>query len=104
MATGEKTFRDEEDIQFPVITIAVSLDDLNEPFHVDLGSIPPFVAMSVLEKVINILKITVPAPKVTFKGITLVEPSGPGNMNFEDFLQSFIDGEEDETGDDETNP
>lgn len=103
MSISEKPFEDDGDIQFPVITIAVSLDDLNEPVHVDLGSIPPFVAMAVLEKVLSVLKFSIPAPKVTFKGNVLVEPFSPENINFEEFFGSFIDDDEDTQDDGEDN-
>jgi hypothetical protein len=87
-------FQDDGDISFPVITISVSTDDLSEPIHVDLGSIPPFIASAVLEKVISALKVTLPEPKVTFKGETLIAP--PMSM-IDDFFQEFLrDDDEDE--------
>lgn len=79
-------FQDDGDIQFPVITISVSHDDLDEPIHVDLGSIPPFVASAVLEKVASILKAATPAPKITFKGNVLVEPFNANSMTMIDNL------------------
>lgn len=102
MTITNQNFDDDGDIQFPVITIAVSLDDINEPLHVDLGSISPFLAVTVLEKVISVLKIAVPAPKVTFKGNILVEPFNAETINFEEFLESFIDDDDDDSGDGQT--
>lgn len=85
-------FQDDGDISFPVITISVSADDFNEPIHVDLGSVPPFIASAVLEKVISALKITVPEPKITFKGETLLAPS---ITIIDDLFQDFLDDEDD---------
>lgn len=85
----------DDDIQFPVITISVAHDDLDEPIHVDLGSIPPFVAASVLEKVASILKTAVPAPKITFKGNVLVEPFNTNSVTMIDNLfDAFLEEEE----------
>jgi hypothetical protein len=92
-------FRDEEDFKFPVITISVSTDDLNEPIHVDLGSVPPFIASAVLEKVINVLKMAVPAPKITFRGNVLVEPFNPATIDFASFIDDILD-DDDDKGDD----
>jgi len=94
-------FREEDDFNFPVITISVSTDDLNEPIHVDLGSVPPFVASAVLEKVINVLKMAVPAPKITFKGSILVEPFSPGTVDFASLIEDIFD---DDDVDGEENP
>lgn len=91
---------DDGDIQFPVITISVSHDDLDEPIHVDLGSIPPFVAAAVLEKVASILKTAVPAPKITFKGNVLVEPFNAGSIAIiEDLFDAFNEDQEDDEED-----
>ena len=97
MSINDAAFQDDGDLNFPVITISVSHDDLNEPIHVDLGSIPPFIAASVLEKVATVLKMSVPAPRITFKGIVLVEPIDPSMMNLDAFLDMFgdDDGESD---------
>lgn len=89
-------FSDEEDFKFPVITISVATDDLNEPIHVDLGSVPPFIASAVLEKVINAIKIAVPAPKITFKGNVLVEPFNPMTIDFATFIDEIFDDDNDE--------
>jgi hypothetical protein len=98
-ASIDDGFRDEEDFKFPVITISVSTDDLNEPIHVDLGSVPPFVASAVLEKVTNVLKMAVPVPKITFKGNVLVEPINPSTIDFASFIEEILD-EDDDNGDD----
>ena len=85
------------DISFPMITISVSYDDLNEPIHVDLGSVPPFIAVSVMEKVLEMLKTIVIGPKITFQGITLAEPVFSSEIGFQQFLNQF-DIDEDEEG------
>lgn len=90
---------DDEDIQFPVITISVSHDDLEEPIHVDLGSIPPFVAAAVLEKVASVLKTAVPAPKITFKGNVLVEPFNAGSIAIIDDLFDVFNEDQDDDED-----
>lgn len=96
--TNNPSFEDDGDLTFPVITISVAHDDLNEPVHVDLGSIPPFVAAAVLEKVATVLKMAVPAPKITFKGNVLVEPFNPESINLDAFLDAFMDDDDDEEG------
>jgi len=95
-------FQDDSDIQFPVITISVSHDDLDEPIHVDLGSIPPFVAAAVLDKVASILKAATPAPKISFKGNVLVEPFNTNSVTMIDNLfDVFLDEDDkDEEEDD----
>lgn len=98
MSINDVSFQDDGDLNFPVITISVSQDDLSEPIHVDLGSIPPFIASAVLEKVSAVLKMAVPAPRITFKGNVLVEPFDPQTMNLDDFLDMFTDPDEDEGG------
>jgi hypothetical protein len=82
-------------IRFPMITISVSYDDLNEPIHVDLGSVPPFVAVSVIEKVLDVMKQLVIGPKITFQGITLAEPIFEHEIGFQEFLTQ-LESEEDE--------
>lgn len=100
MTNEMSQFQDDGDIKFPVITISVSHDDLDEPIHVDLGSIPPFVAAAVLEKVVSMLKMAVPVPKIMFKGNVLIEPFNQNSITvidelFNDFLEN---GEDDEEG------
>jgi hypothetical protein len=91
------SLENEMDIRFPMITISVSYDDLNEPIHVDLGSVPPFVAVSVMEKVLEMLKPIVIGPKITFQGITLSEPTFASEIGLQQFLNQF-DTDEDEEG------
>ena len=91
------SLENEMDISFPMITISVSYDDLNEPIHVDLGSVPPFIAVSVMEKVLEMLKTIVIGPKITFQGITLAEPVFSSEIGFQQFLNQF-DIDEDEEG------
>jgi hypothetical protein len=98
-STPNPGFQDDGDLRFSVITISVSGDDLNEPIHVDLGSVPPFIAVSVLEKVISSLKIAVPAPKITFKGSILMEPINYQEIDFDSFIETIFDDDEDEKGD-----
>jgi hypothetical protein len=96
MSNNNESFQDDGDIVFPVITISVAADDLNEPIHVDLGSIPPFIASSVLEKVSEVLKMAVPVPRITFKGDVLVEPYDPQSINLDAFLEMFSDDDGEE--------
>jgi hypothetical protein len=91
------SLENEMDISFPMITISVSYDDLNEPIHVDLGSVPPFIAVSVMEKVLEMLKPIVIGPKITFQGVTLAEPIFSSEIGFQQFLNQF-DIDEDEEG------
>ena len=98
MSNDANSLESEMDIRFPMITISVSYDDLNEPIHVDLGSVPPFVAVSVMEKVLEMLKPLVIGPKITFQGITLAEPIFSSEIGFQQFLSQF-----DTDGDDEEN-
>lgn len=90
MSHDEKNFS----LEFPVITISVSYDDLNEPVHVDLGSIPPFIAASILEKVVSVLKLNAPMPKITFNGDIIAGPFSPGGIDFESFFIEDDDQEE----------
>jgi hypothetical protein len=55
------------------------------------------VASSVLEKVVSILKMAVPAPKVTFKGMVIAEPFIPTVIDFDSFVEDLFN----EDGDDE---
>lgn len=97
MSDSANSLENEMDIRFPMITISVSYDDLNEPIHVDLGSVPPFVAVSVMEKVLEILKSLVIGPKITFQGITLAEPIFSSEIGLHQFLSQF-DGDDEENG------
>lgn len=93
---AENSFEDDGDIRFPVITISIFNEDLREPIHVDLGSVPPFVAVAVLEKVINELKMAAPAAKITFKGIVLSESFGHSVETIDALYEAFLDEEDDE--------
>lgn len=88
----------DEGMDFPVITISVQYEDINEPVHVDLGSIPPFVAAAILEKVASSLKVMVSSPTITFKGAVLSDSSDPYLTSFLDMLENFMD---DDGGDEE---
>lgn len=90
----------DDDFQFPVITISVQHDDLDEPIHVDLGSIPPFVAAAILEKVASMLKTALPAPKITFRGNVLIEPFNAGSIAIiDDLFDVFNEDQEDDEED-----
>lgn len=90
----DNTFEDDGDIKFPVITISVSHEDLREPIHVDLGSVPPLVAAVVLEKVALELKMTVPPPKITFKGVVLTEPFHGSVESIDALFETFLNDDE----------
>jgi hypothetical protein len=96
---GRDSLENEMNLRFPMITIAVSYEDLSEPIHVDLGSVPPFVAASVLEKVLEVMKQLVIGPKITFQGMTLAEPIFEREVGIQDFFDQFEDNEEDQDGD-----
>ena len=96
MSDEVNSLENEMGFRFPMITISVSYDDLNEPIHVDLGSVPPFMAVSVMEKVLEMLKPLVIGPKITFQGITLAEPIFSSEIGFQQFLNQFDTDEEDD--------
>ena len=96
MSGEANSLENEMGFRFPMITISVSYDDLNEPIHVDLGSVPPFMAVSVMEKVLEMLKPLVIGPKITFQGITLAEPIFSSEIGFQQFLNQFDTDEEDD--------
>lgn len=85
-------------LKFPVITISISYDDINEPIHVDLGSIPPFVAFSVFQQILDSMREAVVTPKITFAGDTLVDAIPLEDLsNFDlEFDDDYEDEEEDE--------
>ena len=95
----DSKFENDDDMDFPVITISVSNEDLREPIHVDLGSIPPFIAAAVLEKIVEELKMITPSPKITFQGAILSGPLDISEGNIDAFFQTFIeeDGDDEET-------
>lgn len=84
-----------ENDSFPVITISLSYDDPKEPIHVDLGSVPPFVAAAIFEQVIDIMEDLKVGPKVTFGGKVLIEAEGL----YGDLELTFGDDEDDEEDD-----
>jgi hypothetical protein len=94
MTSSTITFDDDGDLKFPVITISVSQDDLEEPVHVDLGSIPPFLAAAIFEKVALALRAAVPGPKITFKGYVVSQPFNTKEVDINSFF--FDDGDDDE--------
>lgn len=98
MDSGEPFFQ-ENDLKFPVITVSISYDDINEPIRVDLGSVPPFIACAVLEKVISVLRAVSPGPTVAFRGGLITDARRPNDITWEQFFQAFIDddGDEDES-------
>jgi hypothetical protein len=97
MSENGDSLENQMNLRFPMITISVSFDDVNEPIHVDLGSVPPFVAVSVLEKVLQVMKMLVVGPKVTFQGMVLAEPIIQDEVRFEDFFGLFEDGDDDQS-------
>lgn len=92
----DSKFENDDDMDFPVITISVSNEDLREPIHVDLGSIPPFVAVAVLEKIVEELKMITPSPKITFQGAILSGPVDILQGDIDAILETFIEGDEDD--------
>jgi hypothetical protein len=91
----EDELKNDMGMKFPVITISLSYDDVNEPIHVDLGSVPPFVACSVLESVLSVMKDLSVGPIITFGGEILAEPD-----DYETFID-FDDFEDDDEEDDD---
>lgn len=96
---GTDDLNDEMGMNFPVITISVSYDDMNEPIHVDLGSIPPFVAVSVFQQVLETMKDLIVGPKITFGGNVIADPSDDF-FDLDDFAD-IDDLEEDDEEDDD---
>lgn len=98
MSENRDPLESEMNLRFPMITISVSYDDVNEPIHVDLGSVPPFVAASVLEKVLKVIKLCIVGPKVSFNGTVIAEPIPVGDVRIEDLFWDFEEGENGEQG------
>lgn len=96
MSLIDSGFNNDDDMDFPVITISVSNDDLKEPIHVDLGSIPPFVAAAILEKIVEELKMSTPAPKITFKGTVIAGPLDISANSIDAFFETLIDDDDDD--------
>lgn len=102
MDNFEGNLEEELNLRFPMITVSVSHDDVNEPIHVDLGSIQPFIAIAVLEKVIEMLKVVAPGPKIMFNGAVIAAPVPAGDViDFAEFLNAF---ESDDEGGDSQSP
>ena len=98
---GDK-LEEEMDLQFPVITISVSYDDVDEPIHVDLGSIPPFVACSIFENILSVMKNINVGPKITFKGEVIASPEYFDDLiDFDSYDFDDQSDEEDEDDEDE---
>lgn len=83
-AKEKDIFANDMDMKFPVITISLSYDDPVEPIHVDLGSVPPFIASAIFEKILDVMQDLEVGPKVTFKGVTLLDAeSFYGDLDFD---------------------
>lgn len=98
------TFDAGEELKFPVITIHISDDELNEPVHVDLGSVPPYIAAAVLEKVVKALQDMSPGPRISFKGKVVAEPLLSAEVSLEKFLEGFYDPDDDDDSWDDGRP
>jgi hypothetical protein len=96
MTEGRDPLESQMNLRFPMITISVSYDDQNEPIHVDLGSIPPFVAVSVFERILEAMSNIAVGPKITFKGDVLTQPFTASDVTFQDLLDMFGQNEDDE--------
>lgn len=100
MTEGRDPLESEMNLRFPMITISISYDDPDEPIHVDLGSIPPFVAVSVFERILDAMSNIAIGPKITFKGDVLAQPFSASDVSFQDLLELFTQNEDDEDNDD----
>jgi hypothetical protein len=96
MTEGRDPLESQMNLRFPMITISVSYDDPDEPIHVDLGSIPPFVAVSVFERILEAMSNIAVGPKITFKGDVLAQPFTASDVTFQDLLDIFGKNEDDE--------
>jgi hypothetical protein len=99
MTEGRDPLESEMNLRFPMITISISYDDPDEPIHVDLGSIPPFVAVSVFERILDSMSSIAIGPKITFKGDVLAQPFSASDVSFQDLLELFTQNEDDEDND-----
>lgn len=99
MTEGRDPLESEMNLRFPMITISISYDDPDEPIHVDLGSIPPFVAVSVFERILDAMSNIAIGPKITFKGDVLAQPFSASDVSFQDLLELFTQNEEDDEED-----
>jgi hypothetical protein len=92
MPENKDIFANDMNMKFPVITISLSYDDPNEPIHVDLGSVPPFIASAIFEQVLDSMLDLKIGPKVTLNGITLIEAEPIyGDLEFEFGNEDDID-------------
>jgi hypothetical protein len=96
MTEGRDPLESQMNLRFPMITISVSYDDPEEPIHVDLGSIPPFVAVSVFERILEAMSNIAVGPKITFKGDVLAQPFTASDVTFQDLLDIFGKNDDDE--------
>lgn len=99
MTEGRDPLESEMNLRFPMITISISYDDPDEPIHVDLGSIPPFVAVSVFERILDAMTNIAIGPKITFKGDVLAQPFSASDVSFQDLLELFTQNEDDDDND-----
>lgn len=98
MSDDARNLESEMNLRFPMITISLSYDDTSEPIHVDLGSIPPFVAIAVFERILECLHSVATGPKITFNGHTIAEPITAEEISFQHLFDMFNqdeDGKED---------
>ena len=99
----KEEFQDEMGMKFPVITISVSYEDVNEPIHVDLGTIPPFVAVSIFQSILSVMNELTLGPKVTFGGEVLAYPDDyQGYIDIDYFdIEGISDDDEEEDDEEE---
>ena len=96
MTEGRDPLESQMNLRFPMITISVSYDDPDEPIHVDLGSIAPFFAFSVFERILDAMSNIAVGPKITFKGDVLTHPFTASDVTVRDLLEMFDQNEDEE--------
>jgi hypothetical protein len=89
VSNDARDLESEMNLNFPMITISLSYDDADEPIHVDLGSVPPFVAMAVFERVLDSLHNVATGPKITFKGSIIAQPITAEEISFQHLFDIF---------------
>lgn len=89
MSDDARNLESEMNLRFPMITISLSYDDTDEPIHVDLGSVPPFVAIAVFERILDSLHNVATGPKITFNGATIAQPITAEDISFQHLLDIF---------------
>lgn len=94
MSDEARDLESEMDLRFPIITISLFYDDANEPIHVDLGSVPPFVAISVFQQILQCLHNVATGPKITFNGTTIAEPITAEEISFQHLFDIFNQDDE----------